>query len=65
MQEEVENKSVRLAVQTGKVTLKTLLRGLRAWYRHHERKKDVARMAVSRRNTRRFFLGNETIINSR
>lgn len=45
MQEEVENKSVRLAIQTGKVTLRTLLRGLRAWYRHHERKKDVARMA--------------------
>ena len=45
MQEEVENKSVRLAVQTGKVTVRTLLRGLRAWYRHHERKKDVARMA--------------------
>ena len=45
MQEEVENKSVRLAVQTGKVTVRTLLRGLRAWYRHHQRKKDVARMA--------------------
>jgi hypothetical protein len=45
VQEEVENKSVRLAIQTGKVTLRTLLRGLRAWYRHHERKKDVARMA--------------------
>ena len=45
MQEEVENKTVHLAVQTGKVTVKTLLRGLHAWYRHHQRKKDVGRMA--------------------
>ena len=45
MQEEVENKSVHLAIQTGKVTVKTLLRGLHAWYMHHQRKKDVNRMA--------------------
>ena len=45
MQEEVENKSVQLAIQTGKVTVKTLLRGLHAWYRHHQRKKDVAKMS--------------------
>ena len=45
MQEEVENKTVHLAVQTGKVTVKTLLRGLHAWYRHHQRKKDVAKMS--------------------
>ena len=45
MQEEVENKTVHLAVQTGKVTVKTLLRGLHAWYRHHQRKRDVAKMS--------------------
>ena len=45
MQEEVENKTVHLAIQTGKVTVKTLLRGLYAWYRHHQRKKDVAKMS--------------------
>ena len=45
MQEEVENKSVQLAIQTGKVTVKTLIKGLQAWYRHHQRKKDVNRMA--------------------
>ena len=45
MQEEVENKTVHLAIQTGKVTVKTLLRGLHAWYRHHQRKKDVAKMS--------------------
>ena len=45
MQEEVENKTVHLAIQTGQVTVKTLLRGLHAWYRHHQRKKDVAKMS--------------------
>ena len=45
VQEEVENKTVQLAVKTGKVTVRTLLRALRAWYRHHQRKKDVARIS--------------------
>ena len=45
MQEEVENKTVHLAIQSGKVTVKTLLKGLHAWYRHHQRKKDVAKMS--------------------
>ncbi len=45
MQEEVENKSVQLAIQTGKVTVRTLLRGLHAWYRHHQRKRDVAKVS--------------------
>ena len=45
MNEEVANKTVHLAIQTGKVTVKTILKGLHAWYRHHQRKKDVARMA--------------------
>lgn len=45
MQEEVENKTVHLAIQSSKVTVKTLLKGLHAWYRHHQRKKDVAKMS--------------------
>ena len=45
MQEEVENKTVHLAIQSGKVTVKTLLKGLHAWYRHHQRKRDVAKMS--------------------
>ncbi len=36
MQEEIENKSVQLAIQSGKVTAKTIVRGLQAWYRHHQ-----------------------------
>ncbi len=45
MQEEVENKSINLAVTGGKLTVKLLIKALQAWYRHHQRKKDVARMA--------------------
>ena len=45
MNEEIANKTVHLAIQAGKVTVKTLLRGLHAWYRHHQRKKDVAKMS--------------------
>ena len=45
MQEEVENKTVHLAIQSSKVTVKTLLKGLHTWYRHHQRKKDVAKMS--------------------
>ena len=45
MNEEIANKTIHLAIQTGKVTVKTILRGLLAWYRHHQRKKDVAKMS--------------------
>ena len=45
MNEQVSDQTVRLAVRTGKVTLRLLLRALAAWYRNHQRKKDVNRMA--------------------
>ena len=45
MQEEVENKTVHLAIRSGTVTVKTILKGLHAGYRHHQRKKDVAKMS--------------------
>ena len=54
MNEEVANKTVHLAIQTGKVTVKTILKGLHAWYRHHQRKKDVARMAKDFTNGKSF-----------
>ncbi len=45
MQEEVENKSVNLAVRSVKISAKILVKALHAWYRHHQRKKDVAHVA--------------------
>lgn len=38
MQEEVENRSVNLAVQTSKVTAQTLLKGLKKAWEHHKNK---------------------------
>ena len=45
MNEQVSDQTVRLAIRTGKVTLRLLLRALAAWHRNHQRKKDVNRMA--------------------
>lgn len=41
MQEEVENKSVQLAVKTTKVTLRVLLKALQAYVRNHRNKKQL------------------------
>lgn len=38
MQEEVEHKTVNLAIQTAKVTLKTLIKGLSAWQAGNNKK---------------------------
>lgn len=43
VQEEVENKSVQLAIRTGKVTARTLIKGLLAWHRQHQRDRTVKR----------------------
>ena len=48
MQEEVENKTVQLAVRSSKVTLKLLLRALRAYIRHHQNKKRLKQYAKSK-----------------
>lgn len=51
MQEEVENKTVQLAVRSSKVTLKLLLRALRAYIRHHQNKKRLKQYAKSKDST--------------
>lgn len=45
MNEQVSDQAVRLAIRTGKADVRAIIRGLIAWYRHHERKKAVNRMA--------------------
>lgn len=45
MNEQVSDQTVRLAIRTGKADVRAIIRGLIAWYRHHERKKAVNRMA--------------------
>lgn len=58
MQEEVENKTVQLAVRSSKVTLKLLLRALRAYIRHHQNKKRLKQYAKSKDAT---VKGNQSI----
>ncbi len=45
MQEEVENKSVNLAVKTGKVSVKLLLRALAEYKRHRQSKRQIKKVA--------------------
>lgn len=42
MQEEVENRAVNLAITTTKLSLRTLISGIRAYLRHLEKKKQNA-----------------------
>ena len=39
MQEDIENKSVHLAISTTKLTARMVVKGLALWYRHHKTKK--------------------------
>lgn len=36
MQEEVENRTVNLAISTTKLTFRTIVNGYNAWKRHHQ-----------------------------
>ena len=38
MQEEVENRTVNLAISTTKLTFRTIVNGYNAWKRHHQSK---------------------------
>ena len=45
MNEQVSDQTVRLAIRATKVSVRTIVRGLTTWYRNHQRKKAVNRMA--------------------
>ena len=45
MNEEISSKAVHVAIQTTKLTARSFARGLAAWYREHQRKAAVNRMA--------------------
>lgn len=38
MQEEVENRTVNLAISTTKLTFRTIVNGYNSWKRHHQAK---------------------------
>ena len=39
MQEDIENRVVNLAISTGRLSMRTIETGLRAYLSHHEKKK--------------------------
>lgn len=39
MQEEVENRTVNLAISTTKLTFRTIVNGYNAWKRHHQERR--------------------------
>lgn len=41
MQEEVENKTVNIAITTTKLAARVLAKGLAAWHKHHKEKKSM------------------------
>ena len=41
MQEEVENRTVNLAISTTKLTFRTIVNGYNAWKRHHQAIADI------------------------
>ena len=45
MNEEVASKTIHLVIQMEKLSGRTMVKGLHAWYQHHQRKKAVDRMA--------------------
>ena len=45
MNEEVASKAIHLVIQMEKLSGRTMVKGLHAWYQHHQRKKAVDRMA--------------------
>ena len=49
MQEEVENRTVNLAISTTKLTFRTIVNGYNAWKRHHQAK---AAQKSDRKSTR-------------
>lgn len=59
VQEEVENKSVQLAIRTGKVTARTLIKGLLAWHRQHQRNRSVNRSV--NRSTKNEVKGKQSV----
>ena len=45
MNEEVASKAIHLVIKMEKLSGRTMVKGLHAWYQHHQRKKAVDRMA--------------------
>ena len=57
MQEEVENRTVNLAISTTKLTFRTIVNGYNAWKRHHQARGAGAHDAHGRPDEQRAVSG--------
>lgn len=59
MQEEVENRTVNLAISTAKLTARTVVNAVRAWYRAHKAK--TAALPVGKQSIKKLLGQNQGV----
>ena len=63
MQEEVENRTVNLAISTTKLTFRTIVNGYNAWKRHHQTKvaQKTAQLPVGKQSIKELIGQNQGV----
>ena len=63
MQEEVENRTVNLAITTTKLTFRTIVNGYNAWKRHHQAKvaQKTAQLPVGKQSIKELIGQNQGV----
>ena len=63
MQEEVENRTVNLAISTTKLTFRTIVNGYNAWKRHHQAKvaQKTAKLPVGKQSIKELIGQNQGV----
>jgi len=63
MQEEVENRTVNLAISTTKLTFRTIVNGYNAWKRHHQAKvaQKTAQLPVGKQSIKELIGQNQGV----
>lgn len=63
MQEEVENRTVNLAISTTKLTFRAIVNGYNAWKRHHQAKvaQKTAQLSVGKQSIKELIGQNQGV----
>ena len=63
MQEEVENRTVNLAISTTKLTFRTIVNGYNAWKRHHQSKvaQKTAQLPIGKQSIKELIGQNQGV----
>ena len=63
MQEEVENRTVNLAISTTKLTFRTIVNGYNAWKRHHQAKvaQKTAQLPIGKQSIKELIGQNQGV----